>query len=265
MNLASLCKNVCELATETGAYIRGGAERLKNEHVEVKGENNFVTHVDMTSEKMLVDGLQKLFPEAGFLVEEGTIEKEGEDYSWIIDPLDGTTNFIHGLPPYAISIGLLHQSKIILGVVYEVVLNECFYAWENGGAYLNGEKINVSSSKKVKDSLIATGFPYTDFHRIKPFFGTMDHFMHYSHGLRRLGSAATDMAYVACGRFDAFYEYGLNPWDVAGGIILIQEAGGKLGDFKGMEDFLYGKEMIASNSFIFEEITEIVGRYMLDN
>ncbi|MBN1180675.1 MAG: inositol monophosphatase [Bacteroidales bacterium] len=262
MNLEKLCDEVREIVKATGKFIKEEATKLKQESIEVKGANNFVTHVDKASEEKLVAGLQKILPEAGFLVEEETISKKGEKYNWVIDPIDGTTNFIHGLPPHAISIGLLRDTKVVLGVILEIVSEECFYAWEGSKAYLDGKEIHVSNKKTVKDSLIATGFPYTDFHRIAPFFKTMEYFMHNSHGLRRLGSAAVDMAYVACGRFDAFYEYGLNPWDIAAGIIIIQQAGGKISDFQGGENFFYGRELIASNSYIFEEFKVIVGPMM---
>ena len=262
MDLEKICFDVQKIARVTGRFIKEESKKLKKESIEVKGANNFVTHVDKASEEMIVEGLQKVLPEAGFLVEEETIDKIGEHYNWVIDPIDGTTNFIHGLPPHAISIGLLRDDKVILGVILEIVMEECFYAWEGSKAYLNGEEIHVTNNKKVKDCLIATGFPYTDFHRIEPFFKTMDYFMHNSHGLRRLGSAATDMAYVACGRFDAFYEYGLNPWDIAAGIIIIQQAGGMICDFQGGDNFFYGRELIASNSYIFKEFKNIVGSMM---
>ncbi|HRW63078.1 MAG TPA: inositol monophosphatase family protein, partial [Bacteroidales bacterium] len=201
MNLENICNEVCVLAKEVGAFIINERKSNKNIHVETKGLHDFVTYVDKTSEQKIVNGLLQILPEAGFIAEEGTSNKKGEKYNWIIDPLDGTTNFIHGLSPFAISIALTDKDKIIIGVVYEISLNECFYAWENGGAYLNGERIQVSDKKEIKDSLIATGFPYYDYKRIKPFLLSLEYFMTNSHGVRRLGSAATDLAYVACGRF----------------------------------------------------------------
>jgi myo-inositol-1(or 4)-monophosphatase len=201
-------------------------------------------------------------PEAGFIAEEGSGEKNMGGVNWVIDPLDGTTNFIHGLPPFSVSIGLISGRKIILGVIYEINLDECFYSWEGSPAYLNDSEIRVSGSALVKQSLIATGFPYTDFRRMGPFLKSFEYFMENSHGLRRLGSAAVDLAYVACGRFDAFYEYGLKPWDVAAGAFIVQQAGGKICDFSGGDDYLFGGELISSNDVIYDEFRSDVQRFM---
>jgi myo-inositol-1(or 4)-monophosphatase len=156
----------------------------------------------------------------------------------------------------------MEDSEIILGVVHELGLDECFYAWKGGPAYLNGKEIKVSNKDTVHQSLIATGFPYYDYERIDPFMKTMEFFMRYSRGLRRLGSAATDLVYVACGRFEAFYEYSLSPWDVAAGAFIVQQAGGKVCDFKGEDNYIFGKEIIASNSYVYSEFLNIVKEYM---
>jgi myo-inositol-1(or 4)-monophosphatase len=264
MDLQKICTEVVNIARETGNYIRRERMSFSSEMVETKGLHNFVSHVDKQAESQIVARLGKLFPEAGFIAEEGTGEIKEGGWNWVIDPLDGTTNFIHGLPPYAVSIGLVHGNRPVLGVVYEVNLDECFYSWEGAPAYLNGNTIDVSSAAFVKDSLIATGFPYIDFKRMTPFLESFEFFMQNSHGLRRLGSAAVDLAYVACGRLDAFYEYGLSPWDVAAGAFLVSQAGGKVCDFKGGNDFLFGGELVASNSGIFDEFRSIVSKYMQD-
>ena len=258
MNLEKMCYQVCDLARETGIFIRTEAQKITHEKVEVKGLNNFVTYVDKTSEQKIVDGLKKILPEAGFIAEEGTGSNSNADLCWIIDPLDGTTNFIHGLPPYAISIALMAEKEIVLGVIYEVTSDECFYAWKGSKAFLNGAEIQVTQAAKIEDSLIATGFPYYDYARVKPFFETLDHFFHHSHGVRRIGSAATDMAYVACGRFEAFYEYSLSPWDVAAGVIIVKQAGGKVSDFSGGEDYVFGREIIATNTNVHASFLLIV-------
>jgi len=185
--LELLCSMVMEIARETGEFILGERKRLSSPGFEAKGKQNFVTHVDTGSEKMLVGGLKELLPEAGFIAEEGTAGQSGEDYQWIIDPLDGTTNFIHGLPPYAISIALAHEGKIVLGIIYELGYREFFYAWKGGKAYKDGKEIRVSKTPDVNSSLIATGFPYTYFDRLDPFMVSMRYFMQNSHGLRRLG------------------------------------------------------------------------------
>jgi len=151
---------------------------------------------------------------------------------------------------------------MVLGVVFEAGLNECFYAWKGGGAWLDGKRISVSNSTSVSDSLIATGFPYNNFTQMEQFMETMDYFMKNSHGVRRLGSAATDLVYVACGRYDAFYEYGLQPWDVAAGIIIIREAGGKVCDFSGGDDFLFSGEIVTSADGIFDEFAGVINKIM---
>jgi myo-inositol-1(or 4)-monophosphatase len=262
MNLENICKQVTELTKEVGAFILN--ERRNNIHlnVEVKGLHDFVTYVDKTAEQKIVDKLSEILPESGFIAEEGTSTKIGEKYNWIIDPLDGTTNFIHGLAPFAISIALQKDNKTVLGVVHELNLNECFYAWEGSSAYLNENIISVSSKKTIEESLIATGFPYYDYKRINPFLETLKFFMETSHGIRRLGSAATDLVYVACGRFEAFYEYSLSPWDVAAGAFIVQQAGGKVSDFNGEDNYIFGKEIIATNNLVFDSFLSNINRIM---
>ncbi len=263
MNLEHICQQVREVARETGDYIRQEQTVFSEKDIEAKGTHNYVTRVDTGAEEKIMRSLKKILPRAGFIAEEDTASKREEDLNWIIDPLDGTTNFIHGLPPYAISIALANRNEVLVGVVYETILDECFYAWKGGKAFLNGNTIRVSAKEKVSDALIATGFPYTDFERLEPFMQSMRYFMKNSHGLRRLGSAATDLAYVACGRFEAFYEYGLNAWDVAAGELIIREAGGKLCDFYKKQDYLYGRTIVASNSRVFEEFSNIIHGIMI--
>jgi len=258
VNTGKLCDDVCILAKQTGEFIRQERKIFTTASIEYKGHNDLVSYVDKTAEEKIVEGLSKLLPEAGFITEENTITKKGETYNWIIDPLDGTTNFIHGIPCYCISIALMRNNKLILGVVYEINMDECFYAFEDGGAFLNGSKIIVSATDKLKNSLMATGFPYSNYSRMKEYMNVFEHLMHNTHGLRRLGSAAVDLAYVACGRFEGFYEYGLNSWDVAAGAIIVKEAGGKVSDFKGGDDFVFGREIIACNANVYDELLEVI-------
>lgn len=264
MNLENICQQVTTLTKSVGEFILNEKNSNPDLRIEVKGTHDFVTYIDKTSEQKIVDKLKEILPEAGFIAEEGTSVEKGEKYNWIIDPLDGTTNFIHGLSPFAISIALMSNDKIILGVVHELNLNECFYAWENSKAYLNGKEIHVSEINKTKDSLIATGFPYYDYKRIKPFLESLEYFMLNSHGVRRLGSAATDLVYVACGRFESFYEYSLSPWDVAAGAFIVQQAGGKVSDFKGGKNYIFGKEIVACNNKVYNEFGDIIKKYMND-
>ena len=262
MDLQKLCTNAITVIKNTGAYISNEAKQFSSESVESKGIHDFVSFVDKTAEKQLVNGLKKLLPDAGFIAEEQTETYKSEKYNWVIDPLDGTTNFIHGLMPYAISIALMDKDELVLGMIYEISHKEMFYAWKGSKAYLNGDEISVSKAAKVTDSLIATGFPYYDYDRLAQFMKSLDYFMRNSHGLRRLGSAATDLAYVACGRFDAFYEYSLSPWDVAAGALIVQQAGGKVSDFNGKNNYIFGKEIIASNSKIYSEFSKNINDIM---
>lgn len=257
-DLKELCMSVVDLATKAGSFLREQRKDFNIKAVEYKGFNDMVSYVDKGAEKILVEGLKDLIDDAGFITEENTLTIRDREYTWIIDPLDGTTNFVHGLPCYCVSVGLTYKEKLVLGVIYEVNLDECFYAWKDGGAYLNGTSIKVSDKLKVADSLIATGFPYTNYSRMKPYMEVFDYCMRSSNGIRRLGSAAVDLAYVACGRFEAFYEYGLNAWDVAAGAFIVEEAGGKVTDFNGGNNYLFGAEIIASNSLIAEEFTSAV-------
>lgn len=262
MDLKKICKQVREITIEAGIFVKENINEISEKNIDKKGVHDYVTFVDKTTEKFLVDLLMPLVPGAGFIVEEKTVDIKGEIFNWVIDPLDGTTNYIHGLAPYAVSVALMKENEILIGVVYEIDKEECFYTWKDAPSYLNGKKINVSDVKNVNNSLIATGFPYYDYKRIKPFLTTLEYLMNNSHGIRRLGSAATDLAYVACGRFEAFYEYSLSPWDVAAGALIVKNAGGKLCDFSGGEDFVFGREIIASNSEIFGEFSGIIGKIM---
>jgi myo-inositol-1(or 4)-monophosphatase len=258
MNLEKICAAACEVAIRAGRFIAEERKKFDLNEVVNKGQRDLVSYVDVQSEKILVEGLRKIVPEAGFLTEEQTVQDDQRRLRWIIDPLDGTTNFIHGVPAYSVSIALEENGELLTGIVYEVNLGECFFAWKGGGAYCNGSPIHVTQTLQVKTALIATGFPYKEFAEMNRFFSSLKFLFNNSHGVRRLGSAALDLVYVACGRFDGFFEYSLNAWDVAGGALIVQEAGGKVTDFKGGDGFLFGKEIIASNSFIHDELTRVV-------
>jgi Archaeal fructose-1,6-bisphosphatase and related enzymes of inositol monophosphatase family len=262
IDLKYICTEIENAAREASAFILKESQGFDINRTEKKGLNDFVSYVDKGSEKMLVEKLSSLLPDAGFITEEGTSKKVGLKYCWVIDPLDGTTNFLHSFHPYAISIALKEYDEVIAGVVYEVSGNESFTAWKGGGAWLNGSKIHVSKTARLADSLVATGFPYSDFSGIDTYMKCLAHFCKHTHGIRRLGSAAIDLSYVACGRFDAFYEYGLHEWDIAAGMLLVREAGGRVSDFSGNDKNLTGVEFIAANSVVFAEILEIVSKFM---
>ncbi|NQZ79226.1 MAG: inositol monophosphatase, partial [Ekhidna sp.] len=176
---------------------------------------------------------------------EETTEQERKEYTWIIDPLDGTTNFVHGIPNYCVSIGLMHAGEIVSGVVYEVANDECFYASKGNGAFLNGSAIKIREDKEIRNCVLATGFPYYNFERLEEYLKILNQLMKDTQGLRRMGSAAADMAYVACGRYGGYFEYNLNSYDIAAGVILVKEAGGSVTDFSGGDDFLFGRQMVA--------------------
>lgn len=262
MNYKDVCDKVVSLVRETGHFIMTERKSMTGDDIEIKGKNDFVTRFDKLSEEKLVKGLGELLPEAGFIAEEGTSDKKGDTYNWIIDPIDGTTNFMHASPPYSISVALQENDSIVIGVVLEMFSDECFYSWKGGAVYINETKVKDSGCSKLKDALIATGFPYKDFGLLENFMASLIFFMEKSHGVRRLGSAAIDLAYVAAGRYDAFYEYNLNPWDVAAGAFLVQQAGGKVSDFQGTDNYLFGKEMVAATSGVYPEFFEAVNTIM---
>jgi myo-inositol-1(or 4)-monophosphatase len=258
LNLELLTKQVVNVSRITGNFLKTEIRKISESDIQTKGLNNFVTYVDRSTEKKLVQELHNLLPEAGFIAEENQELQKKDNFNWVIDPLDGTTNFIHHIPLYSISIALMKQNDILLGVVYEPNLQESFYAWKGGGSFLNGHKIEVSQINILKDSLLATGFPYTDYGKLNEYITLFKYLMENTHGLRRLGSAAVDLAYCACGRFEGFYEYGLSPWDVAAGALIVKEAGGFVSDFEEGNNFIFGHEMVATNRLIHNELLSII-------
>ncbi len=257
MNYQQLCVGALEVVSSAAEFIKKEALRFDQSRIEYKGKNNLVSYVDKGSERILVEGLHHILPGAGFITEEDTPDSEGQ-YRWIIDPLDGTTNFTHGVPLYCISVALMENEKVVIGIVHDIQSGESFYASKNDGAYLNGKEIRVSQIAQLEDSLIATGFPYYDYSRMKEYMQVFDFCMNQTHGVRRLGSAALDLAYVACGRFEMFYEYGLHAWDVAAGAYIVQIAGGTVTDFKGDNDYIFGGEIVAGNTLISAPFLEII-------
>ena len=246
IDLQLIMNKVRRLAKETGAFIRTEGRSFSKEMIEYKGFNDLVSYVDKQAEKQITSVLQKILPEAGFVTEEGTISKTGKTFTWIVDPLDGTTNFAHGLPVFAVSIGLMHHHEIILGVVYEINRDECFYAISGEPACCNDATIHVSAETRLSGALLATGFSCYNFEKMPAYLQLLNSFMETTHGLRRMGSAAVDLVYVACGRFEGFFEYNLNAWDVAAGAFIVQQAGGKVTDFSDGNNYIFGKEIAAA-------------------
>jgi myo-inositol-1(or 4)-monophosphatase len=258
MNLENITAQVCELTKKAASFVDEALLKFNANDIVYKGTNDLVSFVDQETEKFLIKELELILPEAGFLAEEGTsINDKNKEYYWVIDPIDGTTNYIHKVPVFAISIALMRQKVVLIGVVHELNRNECFSAWQNGGAYLNNVPIKVSSINSLSKSIVATGFPYYNFEKLDNYIEILKTLMKKSHGIRRFGAASVDLAYVACGRFEAFFEYNLKPWDVAAGTLIVKEAGGIVKDFKGGNDFVFGCELIAGCA-MFNELETII-------
>lgn len=263
MNYENLSHQICVVAQEAGEFIRGEAVSFNLDKVESKAYHDLVSYVDTEAEKIVVEGLKLLIPGASFFTEEETSERGSGEYTWYIDPLDGTTNFVHGVSPYSVSIALCRHDEVVAGVVYDVPSREIYRASKGGGAWMNGKRITVSETATVDKSLIATGFPVRKFERLAEFMKCLEHFIRNSHGVRRMGSASVDLAHLAMGKYDAFFEYGLNPWDVLAGALIVREAGGRVTDFSGREYPITGAEICATNGKISDEVLNIVSGFMI--
>jgi myo-inositol-1(or 4)-monophosphatase len=261
MNYEKITDAVAMAATKTGSWLKDLTGKIHEDLITSKGRMDFVTEIDKESEKRLIHDLCLILPEAGFIAEEGTETRRGKDFNWIIDPIDGTTNFIHGVFPFSISIGLMEGTELVSGVIYDPLHGECFYASRGSHSMLNGKPIRVSQRNHLGEALLATGFPYNDFSLLEPYMASMRELMACTHGIRRLGSAAMDLAFVACGRYDAFWEYHLKPWDVAAGTLIIKQAGGMVSDFSGGEDFLFGETFVATNGLVQSEFLAVLNKH----
>lgn len=257
--MSELLASIEKISREVGQFLIKEQFKIHESEIEFKGRSNdMVSRADKEAERRFVEYLSKLLPEAGFMAEEGTRSKKGREFNWIIDPLDGTTNYLHGLPFFCTSIALQQNDALVLGVIYDPTRGECFTAEKGKGASLNRKPIHVSQHKSLRQSLVAMGFPYNSLDRQAEYLTILSTVISNSRGMRRLGSAALDMAYVACGRFDAFYEYGLHPWDVAAGAVLVSEAGGQVSDFKDENTFMENQTILCDNGLIHSEILEIL-------
>jgi myo-inositol-1(or 4)-monophosphatase len=253
----------CRLLVNTvAAYIAQEFAAFDRSAVRFKGAHNLVTHVDIEAERQLSSGLGALLPDAGFLTEEETEDRHGSGYRWVIDPIDGTTNFAHGIPIFCISVALIDpQDQPVIGIIHDVSRGDQFAARKGGGAWLGERRLSVSDNALLDHALLATGFPYEAREQVNQFIETFKALLVRCRALRRLGSAALDLAYVAAGRFDGFYEHELNSWDVAAGILLIQEAGGTVTDFDGGNDFLFGRTILATNGLLHSAVLEIIQKH----
>ncbi|MBB2486382.1 inositol monophosphatase [Mitsuaria sp. WAJ17] len=250
-------------ARAAGSIINRASLDLDILKINSKSPNDFVTEVDQAAEQLIIETLLQAYPEHGILAEESGREhgNKTSEFQWIIDPLDGTTNFIHGFPVYAVSIALAHRNVVQQAVVYDPTRNDLFYATKGRGAYLNDRRLRVSRRTRMSDALIGTGFPFRRGDNFKRYLKMFEAVMQECAGLRRPGAAALDLCYVAAGYYDAFFETGLNPWDVAAGSLIIAEAGGLVGNFTGEADFLHQREIVAGNPRIYGQLVQILAPY----
>ena len=246
-DLKILTESVCCIAREAGYFLKEERKNFSREAVQKKQAHDYVSYVDKESERRVVAALRELLPEAGFIAEEGSAVYHDEPYCWVVDPLDGTTNYIHDNAPYCVSIALRDKDSLLLGVVYDPCRDECFYAWKGGKAFMNGEEIHVSNVEDIKDAFVITELPYnhlqykqTALHLIDQLYGVVG-------GIRMNGSAAAAICYVAIGRLDAWMEAFLGKWDYSAAALIVQEAGGKVTDFYGEDHFIEGHHIIATN------------------
>lgn len=245
-----------DIAREAGSLLAHYYERRIG--FELKGDYDLVTEADRASEKLVVERIHSYFPSHSVLGEEGGLRDNKSEYRWYVDPLDGTTNFAHGYPMFNVTLALEHNGEMACGVIFDPLRQEMFAAELGGGAFLNGRRIHVSKAAKLEESLLSTGFPSRKRHE-----NVNVHFFHQvamvTHGVRRGGSAAIDLAYVACGRLDGFWEFGLNPWDMAAGLLIVREAGGRTTDMKGGPATLDGPHIAVSNGAIHDQLLGLLG------
>ena len=271
-NLEQITRLVCQVAREAGSYIRKERENFSVDKVERKHAHDYVSYVDKGSEKLIVGKLREILPEAGFITEEGTtkmddvrckmeetssVSHQTSDFTWVVDPLDGTTNFIHGFAPYAVSIALCKGREIIVGVVYEIVSDECFYAWKDGKAWVNEKPLHVGKSE-INDALLCLQLPYNS-DAYKPVIKRLiDHFYGHVGSIRMIGSAAIALCYVAAGRLDAYAERYIGQWDYMAGALIVMEAGGRVTNYKGEDYFMEGDSVVATNGVVHQALLDAV-------
>ncbi len=248
--------NIAVRAARKAGSIINRAALAGGLNVRSKRAKDYVTQVDQAAEQAIIDIVKSAYPEHGFLAEESGAASADAEYVWVIDPIDGTTNFIHGFPQYCTSIGIQHRGALAHAVVYDPVANELFTASKGRGAFLNDRRIRVTPLAKLGEALIGTGFPFKEVSRLDLYMRQLGTMMKTCSGVRRAGAAALDLAYVACGRLDGFWELGLSPWDMAAGSLLIQEAGGLVGDLKGDQTYLESGDIVAATPKIFPALLE---------
>jgi myo-inositol-1(or 4)-monophosphatase len=248
-------------ARRAGSVINRATRNLDVLTVRTKGANDFVSEVDQDAERAIVETLRGAYPQHAILAEEGGASGRSE-YVWIVDPLDGTTNFLHGFPQYAVSIALMHRGVLTQAVIYDPNRNDLFTASRGRGAFLNDHRLRVSRRTRLSDALVGTGFPFREFAHVDAYLAILREVMQKAPGVRRAGAAALDLAYVAAGRLDAFWEFGLSPWDIAAGALLVIEAGGLVGDLEGNEGYMESGNLIAGNPKVFAQMVQLVAGHL---
>ena len=250
-------------ARAAGAIINRAALDLEVLKIGSKGPNDYVSEVDRAAEDIIIRTLLEAYPGHGILAEEsGRVHgAKDSEYVWIIDPLDGTTNFLHGLPMYAVSIALAHRGQVQQAVVYDPTRNDLYFASKGRGAFCNDRRLRVSKRLRLSESLIGTGFPFRKGDNFKRYLKMFEEVMQSCAGVRRPGAAALDLCYVAAGHYDGFFETGLSPWDVAAGSLLVTEAGGLIGNFTGEADYLYQREVVAGNPKVYGQLVQMLAPY----
>ena len=256
-NFETITRLVCNIAREAGSYIKKERVNFSVDKVERKHAHDYVSYVDKGSEQMIVKALSEILPEAGFITEEGSAGHTDEQYVWVVDPLDGTTNFIHDFAPYAVSIALCKGREIVVGVVYEIVSDECFYAWQGGGAWVNGHSIHVGKSE-INEALLCLQLPYNS-DAYKPVIKRLiDHFYGNVGSIRMMGSAAIALCYVAAGRLDAYVERYIGQWDYMSGALIVMEAGGRVTNYAGEDYFMEGDSVVATNGVVHQVLLDAI-------
>jgi len=247
-----------EAAKEAGKYLKYNVGKVRNVETKKGEDRNLVSEIDRGSEEKIIGMIKSRYPSHAILAEESGAEEKEAAFKWIIDPLDGTTNYLHHVPVYCVTIAVEHKGEIVAGVVYDPNLDELFTTEKGSGAYLNGKRLKVSDTTELIDGLLVTGFPYDIAHNPDRTVERFVRLLLAAGGMRRLGSAALDLSYIAAGRFDGFWEVSLNPWDMAAGVLLIQEAGGRVTDFSGAGPNIYRKQILATNGRLHHSIMEIL-------
>ncbi|WP_373019021.1 inositol monophosphatase family protein [Thiomicrorhabdus sp.] len=255
--------NVASIAARSaGSNIMHHLDNIDRLHIEHKGKNDYVSEVDKEAERTIIQTIQKYYPDHTIIAEESgkSSGNKKSDIEWIIDPLDGTTNFLHQFPSFSVSIAVKEKGKLMHGVIFDPLRDEMFSATRGSGAKLNNFRIRTSEQKTLDNALLATGFPYHDFSYLDSYMASLKSFMLTTAGVRRAGSAALDLAYVACGRVDGFWEFNLKPWDIAAGALIAQEAGALVTDFMGAENYLESGNILVSNPKLYKEMAQTIAK-----